>query len=199
MRVTIATLSCLMASTALAQVRPTPNTPDNREMTPPPIAAPAEPRDTSGQAGTAKAKPSSADEQFLNDAARASLSEINLGQLAVQKSTTPQIRKLAQTMIDDHQKVSDRLQSIASRQGFTLPTRLTSDQQAAYDRLSALTGSDFDSAFLDQLKSDHSQAISLFQDEAKNGRDPQLKSLAQSTLPSLRHHQQMATRPIRKL
>jgi len=102
-------------------------------------------------------------------------------------------------MIDDHTKVGDRLQTIASREGFTLPKELTPEQQAAHDRLSALSGAEFDKAYREQLKQDHQEAISVFQNEAQNGTDPQFQSFAQSTLPSLRHHQQMASRPTKTM
>lgn len=54
-------------------------------------------------------------------------------------------------------------------------------------------------AYMDQLKTDHQQAISLYQGEVQNGSDPQLKSFAQSTLPSLRKRQQMTNRPTKRM
>jgi putative membrane protein len=198
MRVTIAGLICLAAGTALAQTNiPTQNPPASN---PPSTTVPAAPRDTMGQAAPA---PSSSvpkiDEDFVKKATQASLSQIRLGQLALKNGSTAQVRKLGQVMIDDHQKATDRLRSIATREGLTLPMDVTAEQQATIDRLTALSGSQFDSAYMDQVKSDHEAQIALFQDEAKNGSDAQLKHFAQSTVPSLRRHQQMASRPGSKM
>jgi putative membrane protein len=142
---------------------------------------------------------SSADQSFVTEAAQTNAAEIKLGELGVQKGSTAQVRNMAQMIIDDHKKVGDKLQSIATRENFALPGVPNAEQRATYDRLSAMSGTDFDRAFLDEIKTDHQQAISLFQNETRNGTDPQLKSFAQSTLPSLRHHEQMVTRQVNKM
>ena len=38
----------------------------------------------------------------------------------------------------------------------------------------------------------HQQAVALFQNYAQNGSDPELKTIAQQTLPTLQQHLQMA-------
>jgi putative membrane protein len=141
----------------------------------------------------------SVDADFVRSASQANQTEIELGKLAVQKGSTPEIRKLGQTMIDDHTKVGDQLRGIAQRQGFTLPTQMTFDQRSIVDRLNGLEGSEFDRAYVDQMKINHQSAISLFQNEAENGIDPQVKSFAKTTLPSLHHHQELVNRNAQKL
>jgi putative membrane protein len=139
-------------------------------------------------------KLSKVDEVFVSDAAHSNLAEIKLGQLATEKGSTHEIRAFGQSLVDDHTKIGDRMKAIATSEGFRLPTQLSPDQQATYDRLSMLSGSAFDHAFLQQMKQTHRDAISLFQDEAQNGRNEQLKRFAQSTLPALHQHQAMITR-----
>jgi len=39
---------------------------------------------------------------------------------------------------------------------------------------------------------DHEEAVSLFDEEAKTGKDPELKAFAAKTLPTLKDHLKMA-------
>jgi putative membrane protein len=60
------------------------------------------------------------------------------------------------------------------------------------DHLLTLKGADFDHAFMKHMVSDHQEAIALFEREAKDGKDPELKDFASKTLPTLREHLKMA-------
>jgi putative membrane protein len=144
-------------------------------------------------------KLSTTDQFFVDDAARVNLAAIQLGELGVKKGSTPDIRSLAQTLLDEHKKLGDRLQAISTREGFPLPAEPNADQKATRDRLAGLSGPEFDQAFLDELKNAHLRAILIFREESQNGQDPQLKSLAESTLPSLQQHQQLVNRQSGKL
>jgi putative membrane protein len=212
MRMTIVALASLAASTALAQMNPNPSDqPATGTTTQQPATGTTTQQPATGtttqqpMTGTTTQQPaaatnlSQADQVFIRDAAAANDSEIRLGRLAVQKGSTDDVRKMGQMMIDDHQKLADRLLSISTREGISLPMNPTTEQQATYGRLSALSGADFDRAYMDQMKIDHQKAITLFQYESQYGSHPSLKNLATSTLPSLRHHQQMVTRPKTKM
>jgi len=190
MRVTLIAVFSLVAGTAFAQMNP--SSPGSSATNPQ--------ETTSGQnKSQAGGMMSKADQEFVNQAAEANMADIKLGELGVKKGSTADVRRMAQMIIDDHKKVGDKLQSIATRENVSLPTQANAEQRATYDRLSAMSGTEFDRAFLDELKTSHDQAISLFQKESQSGSDPQLKSFAQSTLPSLRHHQQMVNRQVNKM
>jgi putative membrane protein len=185
MRMALIAVSSLLASTAFAQAQPPPQ---------PQPQPQAQPQSNTGNNGVGS-ELSTGDRQFVNDAAQTNLAAIKLGQLGVQKGSSAELRNLAQMVVDDHKNLGDRLQLIASmRKNVKLPTEPNPQQRATYDRLSALSGSDFDRAFLDELKTAQGRAITLFQVEAQSGVDPQLKIFAQSTLPSLRQNQQMVDR-----
>ena len=64
------------------------------------------------------------------------LAEIQLGQLALQKSTNPKVRQFAQKMVDDHSKANDQLRQVASANGLTVPEdldRKTRDEASLRD------------------------------------------------------------------
>ena len=74
-------------------------------------------------------------------------------------------------------------------------TSLTAAQRAAmrkYDDLAKKTGTDFDRAYLSEVIDGHKKNIKVFEKESKRGEDAELKSWATNTLPTLRHHLEMA-------
>jgi putative membrane protein len=64
--------------------------------------------------------------------------------------------------------------------------------QAAYDRLSKLSGAEFDKAYMADMVSDHKTDVSEFRRESQRGTDPDVKAWAAKTLPTLEHHLQLA-------
>jgi putative membrane protein len=149
--------------------------------------------------GAAPSTPSKTDQAFVTLAASSNIGQIKLGQLATRKGSTEEIRKFGQTMVDDHRKLDDKLHGIAGREGFTLPREPTAEVRAAHDHLATLSGTAFDDAFLAEVKKDHEQSIALYQDEAQHGNNPQLKGFAEASLPALKHHEEQAARPMKKL
>jgi putative membrane protein len=143
-------------------------------------------------AGHANAALSSADSTFATKAASGGLAEIQAAQQAQQKSTSPQVKTFANQMIADHTKANNELQQIAQQQKLTLPTQPTAHDRASVQAMGSKTGANFDRGYAQEEVRDHQQDISLFEQEAKSGRDPALKQYAQETLPTLRHHLEMA-------
>jgi putative membrane protein len=146
---------------------------------------------TSGS-GSASARLSAGDDKFVRDAAESSLAEIAMGQLGVQKATSPDVKSFAQKMIDDHTQANSQLAPIASQKGVTLPTQPSTLHRAAADRISKLSGAEFDRAFMDQMVMDHQKVVTEFQHVSKGGRDADVKSFASTMLPNLQDHLRMA-------
>jgi putative membrane protein len=148
--------------------------------------------DRSSNAGQSSSSLSSADQKFAKMAAEGSQAEIKFAQLAQQKSSDQQTKDFANQIITDHTKASDQLKPIAQQKGITLPDQMNSKDQAEYDRLSKLSGDAFDKAYFRFMTRDHRKDVAEFKREAQNGTDPDLKSFASETLPTLEHHLQMA-------
>lgn len=66
------------------------------------------------------------------------------------------------------------------------------EHQKTMDKLSKLSGADFDKAYMNEMLKDHEKDVALFEKEANSGKDADVKSWATSTLPTLRDHLQMA-------
>ena len=163
-------------------------------------ALPACAQDSSQHMDTGSQKMlSSADTTFAMKAAQGGMAEVKFGQLAVEKASNPDVKAFGQKMVDDHTKLNDQMKQVASAENMTLPTDIDGKDQAAYDKLSKLSGADFDKAYIKGMVKDHSTDVKEFQKEANGGKDPQLKQLASTALPILQSHLQMAKETEAKL
>src|SRR5689334_1615636 len=138
-----------------------------------------------------KGQLSSKDYKFAVDAAQGGMAEVQMGELAKQKATNPQVKSFADKMVTDHNKANDELKQIVSRKGATLPTDVGRKENSHYDSLQKENGADFDKAYVEHMVKDHKKDVKDFQDAAQNLTDPDLKAFAQKTLPTLQEHLQM--------
>jgi putative membrane protein len=135
---------------------------------------------------------SAAEKTFATEAAHGGLAEVQLGQLAEQKATSPQIKEFAQRMVKDHTQANQELMQLGKTENLTLPTQLDAKHKSEMDRLSAMSGNAFDTAYMQDMVQDHQKTVADFQKQAQSGSDPALKSFAQKQLPILQQHLQMA-------
>jgi putative membrane protein len=140
-------------------------------------------------ASAARAVP---DQAFVMDAAKGGMAEVELGKLAVDKASNPDVKKFGQRMMDDHSKGNDELKATASRKNMTLPAGPDAKQKAMYDRLAKLSGAAFDRAYMQAMVADHVTDVAAFKREAQTGKDPEIKAFAAKTLPTLEDHLKMA-------
>ncbi len=141
-------------------------------------------------AGTANL--SSMDKKFVMKAAQGGMAEVQLAQLAQQKSQDDNVKKFAQQMIDDHTPANQKLTQIAGTKGVTPPTDIDAADQKMMTKLQALDGKKFDTAYLKGQVTAHKTMLKLFQDESKKGTDSDLKSFADDTVPTIQKHITMA-------
>lgn len=134
----------------------------------------------------------SSDRKFMEKAAQGGMAEVKLGQLAAEKAGADQVKKFGQRMVDDHSKANDQLKQIASSKGVQLPTELDKSTQREYDKLSKLSGPDFDREYMDHMVSDHKKDVGDFKKESSKAKDADLKQFASSTLPTLEEHLNLA-------
>lgn len=131
--------------------------------------------------------------QFMVKAANGGMMEVELGSLAKDKATNPQVKEFAAMMVTDHSKANDELKSLAATKNFTLPATMDNDHREHITDLSNKTGKDFDKAYMDMMVDDHKEDIDLFEDITKKDNvDADLKAFATKTLPTLKKHHEAA-------
>jgi len=132
------------------------------------------------------------DKKFVKDAALGGMAEVELGKLATQKAASDEVKQFGQKMVDDHTKANDQLKQVAAKESISIPDALDSKHQSRINKMSKLSGPDFDKAYIKDQVKDHQQDVNEFKSEADNGSDPNIKQFASSTLPTLQEHLSMA-------
>jgi putative membrane protein len=128
------------------------------------------------------------DAKFLVEAAEINLEEIQLGQLAQQKSNTDHVQELGKMMENDHTKNLEELKALASKKSIVIPEALSKDGQDDYKKLSDKTGKDFDKDYCEMMVKGHKDAIDKFEKAFTDCKDADIKAYAMNTLPKLRAH-----------
>lgn len=129
---------------------------------------------------------------FATRAAQGGMAEVELGRLASQKAQNAEVKKFAQMMVQDHTNANTELKSLASKKNITLPTALDAEHKAVMDKLQGLSGAEFDKAYMDAMVEDHEKTVDLFQAQADDGADADMKAFAAKTLPKVKQHLEMA-------
>src|SRR5436190_10631309 len=69
------------------------------------------------------------DTDFAVAVADGGMLEVELGKLAQQKATSPEVKKFAQMMVDDHTKANEELMALAGTKNISLPASLSEKSQ----------------------------------------------------------------------
>ncbi len=129
-------------------------------------------------------------EDFVRKASVANQFEIKTSELALKKSKNDNVEEFARQMITDHRKTGEKLKGVlASAETDAKPaTALDSKHQQLLDKLSRASAEAFDREYVAIQEDAHHEAVSLFSEYSKNGKDEALKNFAAQTLPTLQGH-----------
>lgn len=146
-------------------------------------------------------KPQVTASQALGTLHQINRDEIREAQMAVQKSQNPQVKELAQTILQDHQKLDKQVTDLAQKKGISLqvqPTLTSSAMQWAGQqrdqRLSSLQGQRFEEAWLAGVPFEHELALGVVKTAEMAGtiKDPQVNQLLGMARDSIDSHRKMA-------
>ena len=145
----------------------------------------------------ADTKLSDADQKFLKEADEIGMTEVQLGKLAQDHAATQPVMRFGQRMVRDHSRMGNELRDLAKSKGVTLPDKLDKKHQKMVDQMSSLRAGDFDRAYTKDMVSGHEEAIQKFEDEAKNGHDPEVKAWAAKEVKILQEHLRLARQTVK--
>lgn len=172
-----AVLSLSLAGTAAAQGTTAPAT---------------KPGSSTAAAAQGGAEVAAADREFAKKAAIGGLAEVAMGSLAQQRAEDPQVKQFGERMVEDHGRANAELQRIAGAKNIELPAAPDKKHLQQVEKLQKLSGAEFDRAYMKQMVDAHQKDVSAFEDQAKSGKDADLKAFAQKTLPTLQEHLKQA-------
>jgi putative membrane protein len=130
------------------------------------------------------------DKAFVKKALEGNIGEIEMGKLALQKSSDDQVKQFAQRMVDDHGKMQEQLKPAAEQMGVKVPDGPSKGQMKSMDKMKALSGDAFDQAYIKDMVKDHKSDDSDFKLEAQSTQNPQLKQLVTESDQTIQSHLQ---------
>ena len=143
-----------------------------------------------GQEKTTKA--TSKEAAFIKKAADGGMAEVELGKVAANKGQRDDVKQFGERMVSDHGKANENLKSIASTLQVTVPDKLSQKHQAMVDKMSKMSGTAFDTAYINAMVSDHETDIAEFEKERGQVTNEDLKKFIDDTVPVMKEHLEMA-------
>ena len=151
-------------------------------------------------AGTSGTNQNNADREFIREQLAMGEREVELGRLAAQKGTHPEVKRFGEMMVKDHQMAGQELKQIMSQ-----ATTGTSGDTAAragddkaeehreqLEEFRKLSGREFDKKYIDQMVEDHQKTVDALENKAENANNAGVKQWASKTLPKVQQHLERA-------
>lgn len=132
------------------------------------------------------------DQQFVDFAAQTDMTEAHLGQLAANQAASQEVKDFAQMLVTDHTNDYQQLATIATKAGLTVPKGLDAQHDKMVAPFEKLKAAAFDHRFAREMVLGHSKAITEYKREAQDAQNPDVKTYASQTLPTLEKHLQGA-------
>lgn len=133
------------------------------------------------------------DTNFILAAAQGGMTEVKLGELASTSGTRADVKEFGQMMVKDHTAINDDLKTLAAQKGVTLPKSLDAEHQGMVDKMTALTGSGFDDAYIAGMIQVHQTDAKAFRAESAATQDAGIKYFVDTSIPVVESHLKQAT------
>jgi putative membrane protein len=146
---------------------------------------------TAGAAGTAGSA-GAPDADFIQDQLADGDAEVALGRLVQERATNPQVKEFGEMMVQDHQKAGAELKQIAGKHNITVEGKEANEHNDAREKLSKLSGAEFDREYMKTMVDDHEKAVNDVERKAENADNPEVRQWASKSLPTLRQHLERA-------
>ncbi len=125
-------------------------------------------------------------QDFATQAAVANMFGAQSATLALHKTSSPEIKRFAHRLANDHGTAGSGLRQITARRSdIALPERPDARHLDMLRELSSKQGLDFDKAYVAAQRAAQQETVTLVSAYAQNGSDPELKAFAAKTLPTL--------------
>lgn len=148
---------------------------------------------TSAPGRTSGSTPSQADASFVALAGSNGLLQVQLSELAAQKSANLEVQEFAKLMAQQHSKINAELKTIARQERLAYPATLRASDKEIYDRLAKLSAPAFEQAYAREMEMALQQDVTLYQNAIPGSTSLTLRAFALKNAPVLRASLQLAT------
>lgn len=129
---------------------------------------------------------------FITTAMEGGMAEVQLGQLAQQKSESNDVKQFAAKMVNDHGQMGEKwLKPVAQQMGISEPSGPSKKDKKEIAKLQGLSGADFDREYISMMVKDHQKDLKEFQSEAQSAQNPTVKQIADKGSQVIEQHLQI--------
>ena len=136
----------------------------------------------------AQSNASDDDKKFVEAALKGGMAEVDLGNLAVKRGASADVKHFGQMMVTDHTRLGDKMKTVAGEVGVTPPSMTTPSDIALKAKLELLSGDTFDKAYISAMVKDHEEDLTDFKKEAAGATSPEVKKAAREGEMVVSHH-----------
>jgi putative membrane protein len=144
-----------------------------------------------GMQGGMGAQPSMVDQSFVRKTMEDNQAQVQMSQLAQQKSSSDDVKQFGQKMAQVHEQLSDQLKPIAKKLGVSEPKGPSKKDKQEIERMQSLSGPEFDTAFIKAMMKEQQSDLKQFKDESQTAQDPNVQQVAKVDTPVLTQHLQI--------
>jgi putative membrane protein len=141
--------------------------------------------------GGAMANPASmADQAFIRQMMESDAVEVQLGQMAQEKSQSDDVKQFAQKMVENRKRLDDQLAPLAKRLDVSQPKGPDKKMKQEIAKLQTLSGQQFDEEYIRTIAKGHEKDVKNFKQAADVSQDPSVQRTAQADAPIIEQHYQ---------
>lgn len=131
------------------------------------------------------------DQMFVRDTMEGDDAQVAMSQLAQQKSSSPDVQQFGQKMVQIHSQLNDQMKPAAKALGVSEPKGPSKKAKQEIAKLEALSGPDFDTAYIQAMAKQQQHDLKEFNTEASSGQNPNIQQAAKQDEPVLTEHYQV--------
>jgi putative membrane protein len=125
--------------------------------------------------------------EFIIESVDARLMDLEEGKVAMQRSTSKNLKEYGDLMIKDQSRMLEELKIIAERKQVKLPSNLSQEKAEGLAALKNEHGESFDKKFIKMMILDHKRDVRKFEKATKSN-DADIKLFATKYLPVVQSH-----------
>lgn len=133
-------------------------------------------------------KATAMEKMFIKKAADGGMAEVELGKMAAEKGGSQDVKDFGNRMVTDHTKINDNLKEVAGKMDVMVPTKVSAKHHMEMEKLSGLSGAEFDKTYVKAMVKDHETDLAEFQKADKTVKNPDLKKFIDDSIPVLQDH-----------
>jgi len=152
-----------------------------------PGAQPMPGTDVNGYPGS---QPSGIDQAFIRQMIESDAIEVQLGQMAQEKSQSDDVKMFAQKTVENRKRLDDQLAPLAKRLDVSEAKGPGKKDKQEIAKLQALSGPQFDEEYIRAVEKGHEKDVKSMKQAASSAQDPGVQRAAQADAPIIEQHLQ---------